>query len=48
MQARRVLAVSTSIAGLVDLFHSPSKLGTSNSIPTSSSVDFLPAIRGYV
>ena len=38
MQARAVPAVSTRIAGLVDLFRSPSKLGTNNSIPTNSSV----------
>jgi hypothetical protein len=38
MQVQRVPAVSTRIAGLVDLFHSPSKLGTSNFIPTSFSV----------
>ena len=31
-------AVSIRIAGLVDLFRSPSKLGTNNSIPTNSSV----------
>ena len=38
MQARAVPAVSTRIAGLVDLFRSPSKPGTNNSIPTNSSV----------
>ena len=37
MQVQRVPVVSTRIAGLVGLFHSPSKLGTSNSIPTNSS-----------
>ena len=31
-------AVSTRIAGLVDFFSSPSKLGTNNSIPTNFSV----------
>mgnify|MGYP004025327233 CR=1 FL=1 len=38
MQAQRVPAVSTRIAGLVDLFRSPSKPDTNNSIPTNSSV----------
>ena len=38
MQARAVPAVSTRIAGLIDLFRSPSKPGTNNSIPTNSSV----------
>ena len=38
MQAQRVPAVSTRIAGLVDLFRSPSKPGTNSSIPTDFSV----------
>ena len=38
MQAQRAPAVRTRIAGLVDLFRSPSKTGTNNSIPTNSSV----------
>jgi len=38
MQAQRVPAVSTRIAGLVDLFSSPSKPGTNSSIPTDFSV----------
>ena len=38
MEARAVPAVSTRIAGLVDLFRSPSKPGTKNSIPTNFSV----------
>ena len=38
MQARAVPAVSTRVAGLVDLFRSPSKPGTNNAIPTDFSV----------
>jgi len=38
MQAQGVPAISTRIAGLVDLFRSPSKPGTNNTIPTNSSV----------
>ena len=38
MQARSVSAVSTRVAGLADLFRSPSKPGTNHSIPTNSSV----------
>ena len=40
-------AVSTCIAGLVDLFRSPLKSGTNNSIPTNFSVASL-LIRGFL
>ena len=40
--------MSTRIAGLVDLFRSPSKPGTNNSIPTDFSVASFPAKRGNV
>jgi len=35
--ARAVPVVSAGIAGLVDLFRSPAKLSTNNSVPTNSS-----------
>ena len=38
MRALALPAVSTRIADLVDLFRSPSKPGTNNSVPTNSSV----------
>ena len=37
-QARLVSVAGSRIAGLIDLFRSPSKLGTNNSIPPNSSV----------
>ena len=41
MQALAGPAVSTRIAGLVDLSRSPSKPGTNNSMPTDFSVGSL-------
>jgi hypothetical protein len=38
MQAQRVPAASTHIAGFIDLFRLRSKLGTNNAIPANSSV----------
>ena len=35
MQVQRVPAAITRIVGLVDLFRSPSKIGTNDSIPTN-------------
>jgi hypothetical protein len=43
MQARAVSAVSARIAGLVDLFRSPTKPGTNNSSTTNCSVASFPA-----
>ena len=48
MQARAVPAVSTRIAGLIDLFRSPSKPGTNNCIPTNSSVDSLSEANQHI